>query len=118
MPLMNAGLMMDMAPSGPVAPEVVARVTRLIEGEPALPMAAQLALNGVNGKSFALNEPGFTAGRGDVLRWRVSEGDDKIAASGTQSWLPVPHPVRERPAAAAASRWLEGHRADHECQRQ
>jgi blue copper oxidase len=78
MPLMKAGLSMGMAPPGPVAPEVVARVTRLIEGEPALPMVEQLALNGVNGKPFALKEHGFTAARGETLRWRVSEGDDKM----------------------------------------
>jgi blue copper oxidase len=78
MPLMKAGLMMGSASPSPVTPEVVARATRLIEGGPVLPMAEQLALNGVNGKSFALKEPGFTAGRGDVLRWRVSEGDDKM----------------------------------------
>ncbi|WP_250456150.1 multicopper oxidase CueO [Caballeronia sp. ATUFL_M2_KS44] len=78
MPLMKAGLMMGMTPPGPVAPETVARVTRLIEGEPTLPMAEQLALNGVNGKPFALKEPGFVAARGDLLRWRVSEGDDKM----------------------------------------
>ncbi|WP_406869868.1 multicopper oxidase CueO [Paraburkholderia fungorum] len=78
MPLMKAGLMMGMAPPGPVAQDVVARVTRLIEGEPALQLADQLALNGVNGKPFALQGPGFTASRGDVLRWRVSEGGDKM----------------------------------------
>lgn len=78
MPLMKAGLMMDMAPHGPVAPEVVARATQAIEGEPALPISEQLALNGVNGKSFALDGPGFSAGRNEVLHWRVSEGDDKM----------------------------------------
>jgi blue copper oxidase len=78
MPLMKAGLPMGVAPPGPIPPEVVARVTRLIEGEPTLPMAEQLALNGVNGKPFALKETGFTAARGNMLRWRVSEGDDKM----------------------------------------
>ncbi|CAM2148358.1 Multicopper oxidase CueO [Pararobbsia alpina] len=78
MPLMKAGLTMGMAPAGPVAPEVIARVTRLIEGQPALSIAEQLALNGVNGKAYTLNQPGFTAGRGVGLRWRVSEGDDKM----------------------------------------
>ncbi|MEP9377682.1 multicopper oxidase CueO [Aquabacter sp. CN5-332] len=95
MPLMKAGLMMDMShggtahagmahagmampPSSGIAPEVVARVTKLIEDEPELSKAAQLSVNGVNGKPYSLHEPGFTAPRGTVLRWRISEGDDQM----------------------------------------
>ncbi len=78
MPLMRAGLMMDMPGHGPIAPEVVARVTRLIEDEPELPRAEQLSANGVNGKPFGLHEPGFAAPRGAVLRWRISEGSDQM----------------------------------------
>jgi blue copper oxidase len=80
MPLTKAGLGMDMG--GKIAPAVVARVTALIEGQPAMPMAEQLAANGINGKSFALEVPGFAAPLGQVLRWRISEGDDAM-----------PHPV-------------------------
>ena len=61
---------------------VVARVTRLIEDQPELSQAAQLSANGVNGKPYALDEPGFAAKRETVLRWRISEGDDAM-----------PHPV-------------------------
>ncbi len=78
MPLTKAGLGMG----GKIDPAVVARVTRLIEDQPELSRAAQLSANGVNGKSFALGEAGFTAKRGQALRWRISEGDDRM-----------PHPV-------------------------
>jgi blue copper oxidase len=94
MPLMKAGLGMgsgmamgsgmssNSGMGGKIDPAVVARVIRLIEDQPELSQAAQLSTNGVNGKSFALGEPGFTAKRGQDLRWRISEGED-----------PMPHPV-------------------------
>jgi blue copper oxidase len=82
MPLMKAGLGMgkgmDMSMGGKIDPAVVARVTRLIEDQPELSRAAQLAANGVNGKSYALTEPGFAVRRSQDLRWRVSEGDDPM----------------------------------------
>ena len=80
MPLMNAGLVMGKG--GKIDPMVVARVVKLIEEQPELPRAEQLAANGVNGKPFALGEAGFAVRRGQDLRWRISEGDDAM-----------PHPV-------------------------
>ena len=77
MPLMKAGLT-EMANSGRGNPAVIARVTSLIEDDPELSRAAQLSANGVNGKPFALGEPGFTAQRGEMLRWRISEGGDQM----------------------------------------
>lgn len=79
---MEKGMAMGGMMGGMIDPAVVARVTRLIEDQPELSLAEQLSTNGVNGTSFALNEPGFTAKRGQDLRWRISEGDDKM-----------PHPV-------------------------
>jgi blue copper oxidase len=95
MPLMRAGLGMSasasMAPHAGMTmgsqishidPAVVARVTRIIEDQPELSRTVQLSANGINSKSYALHESGFTAKRGDMLRWRISEGAD-----------PMPHPV-------------------------
>jgi len=87
MPMMEAGLGMSMGASSAMAhapdPAVVARGTRLIEEQPQLSPAEQLSANGVNGKPFALTAPpGFAARRGVDLRWRISEGDDRM-----------PHPV-------------------------
>lgn len=89
MPLMKAGLMgmgggMDhgamkgQSHGDKPSADVVARVTQLIENEPELSRPDLLALNGVNGKSYALDEPGFSAARDVPLRWRISEGDDKM----------------------------------------
>ncbi|MBV8451579.1 MAG: multicopper oxidase domain-containing protein, partial [Deltaproteobacteria bacterium] len=82
MPLTKAGLGMgkgmDTSMGGKIDPAVVARVTRLIEDQPELSRAAQLAANGVNGKSYALTEAGFAVRRSQDLRWRVSEGDDPM----------------------------------------
>jgi blue copper oxidase len=81
MPLMKAGLMkmgMGMDDSGPIAPEVVERVIRLIEDEPELSRDDQFAANGINGRPFGLKEQGFAARRGETLRWRVSEGGDQM----------------------------------------
>lgn len=75
MPLMMAGLMEK---GGPSDPAVVARVTKLIVDQPDLSEAEQLAANGVNGKPFALHEPGFAAPRNQQLRWRISEGSDQM----------------------------------------
>jgi len=46
--------------------------------QPALPKAAQLSVNGINGKSFALDEPTFAARRSQELRWRISEASDRM----------------------------------------
>ena len=96
-PMMEAGLGMSMGspsamamPSGTsmgmghsLDPAVIDRGTKLIEEQPQLAPAEQLSANGVNGKSFALKAPpDFTAKRGVDLRWRISEGDDRM-----------PHPV-------------------------
>lgn len=90
MPLTQAGLMMGMgqapgmahgtgmAHGGMPGADVVARVTRLIEDEPELSEAERLSANGVNGQPFALHAPGFNARRGEMLLWRISEGDDKM----------------------------------------
>lgn len=77
---MTAGAGMSMG--GKISPAVVARVVKLIEDQPALPMAQQLSAMGINGKSFSETAAGFTAQRGQDLRWRISEGDDAM-----------PHPV-------------------------
>jgi blue copper oxidase len=75
MPLKKAGLAMGM---GKIDPAVIARVIRLIEDEPALSAAEQFSANGVNGKPYALDEPGFAVRRGEALRWRISEGGDQM----------------------------------------
>jgi blue copper oxidase len=74
----NASGMAGMANGGKIAPEVVARVSRLIEDEPALSTEEQLSASGVNGKPFALHDPGFTTRQGLPLRWRISEGTDQM----------------------------------------
>jgi blue copper oxidase len=71
-----------MSMGGKISPAVVARVVRLIEDQPAIPMAQQLSAMGINGKSFSDTAPGFTAQRSQDLRWRISEGSDAM-----------PHPV-------------------------
>jgi blue copper oxidase len=80
MPLMEAGLGMDMG--GKIDPAVVARITKLIDGQPAMSRAKQLAANGIDDKPFALSEPPFAAPLGKMLRWLISESDDLM-----------PHPV-------------------------
>ncbi len=79
---MSMGSGAGMSVSGGISPAVVARVVKLIEGQPAMPKAQQLSAMGINGKSFSVTEKGFTAQRGQYLRWRISEGDDAM-----------PHPV-------------------------
>lgn len=74
MPLTKAGLTMG----GKIDPAIAARVTALIENAPELSVAEQLSASGVNGKPYALDEPGFAAPRGTLLRWRISEGDDQM----------------------------------------
>ncbi len=81
MPLQQAGLP-AMIQSGKTDPAVVARVADLIVGDPALSQAEQLASNGVNQKPFLLERIDFTAARDQDLRWRISEGRDRM-----------PHPV-------------------------
>jgi blue copper oxidase len=87
MPLVKAGLGMGKGMKGmgmgmgmgdKIDPAVVARVIKLIEDQPELSQAAQLAANGVNGKPYALNAPSFAVRRGQDLRWRISEGDDQM----------------------------------------
>jgi blue copper oxidase len=78
MPLAEAGLTMG----GTIDAGVITRATALIEEQPAMPIAEQLAANGINGKSFALGHPAFAAPLGQMLRWRIGEGDDMM-----------PHPV-------------------------
>ena len=81
MPLQQAGLP-AMIQSGKTDPAVVARVADLIVGDPALSQAEQLSSNGVNRKPFSLERIDFTAARDKDLRWRISEGRDRM-----------PHPV-------------------------
>jgi blue copper oxidase len=77
MPLETAGLM-SMAESRKTDPAVVARVVELIVNGPALSQSDQLSANGVNGKPFALDRNDFTAARNQDLRWRISEGGDRM----------------------------------------
>jgi cuproxidase len=77
MPLMEAGLMAT-AKNGETNPTVAARVTKLIVDQPELSKAAQLSANGVNGRPFALDKPGFAARRSQELRWRISEASDRM----------------------------------------
>jgi blue copper oxidase len=77
MPLKKAGLM-AMIESGKTDPAVVARVVDLIVNGPALAQSDQLSASGVNGAPFALGEKGFEAIRNQDLRWRISEGSDRM----------------------------------------
>jgi blue copper oxidase len=77
MPLADAGLP-AMIKSGKSDPAVVARVVDLIVNTPALPEAEQLSWNGVNGKPFSLDRVDFSAARNQELRWRISEGTDRM----------------------------------------
>ncbi|MBS0643647.1 MAG: multicopper oxidase CueO [Acetobacteraceae bacterium] len=77
MPLQKAGLV-AMAGGGRIDPAVVARVTDLIVNGKPLGRAEQLSSNGVNGKPFAMHEPGFTAALNQPLRWRIAEGSDRM----------------------------------------
>ena len=75
MPLEQAGLP-AMIKSGNTDPAVVARVVKLIVGDPALSEAEQLSSSGVNGKPFSLNRVDFSAPRNQDLHWRISERRD------------------------------------------
>jgi blue copper oxidase len=70
--------MAAMGKNGQTDPAVIARVVDLIVNGPALSQSDQLSANGVNGKPFALGEKGFAAPRGQFLRWRISEGSDRM----------------------------------------
>jgi blue copper oxidase len=80
MPPMESRPTMSMV--GKMDPAVIARVTELIEGQPSMPRAEQLAANGINGRPFALDKLDFAAPLGQLLHRRISEGDDRM-----------PHPV-------------------------
>lgn len=95
MPLTMAGLGMDMRSkmsamqamagadmAGKTDPAIIARVTKLIEDQPAMSRKEQLAASGINGKPFVFGGPAFAAPLDQALRWRISEGDDQM-----------PHPV-------------------------
>jgi len=75
--LKGAGLM-GLTAGGKADLEVAARVVKLIVDEPALPQAEQLSANGVNGKPFSLDRINFAAPRDQYLRWRISEGSDRM----------------------------------------
>jgi blue copper oxidase len=75
---MSKGSGSRMSMGGKPDPAVVARVVRLIEDQPEMPMAEQLSAMGINGKPFSVMETGFAAPRGQDLRWRISEGDDQM----------------------------------------
>jgi blue copper oxidase len=77
MALEQTGLM-AMAKSAKTDPAVVARVVDLIVNGPALPRPDQLSANGVNGKPFSPAERGFAAAREQLIRWRISEGSDRM----------------------------------------
>jgi len=77
MPLDHAGLP-DMIKSRRTDPAVIARVVDLIVNLPALPEAEQFSWNGVNGKPFSLDRVDFSAARNQDLRWRISQGIDKM----------------------------------------
>lgn len=75
--LKQVGLM-KMAKAGKASPKVAARVANVIVNEPALSQTGQLSANGVNGKSFSLDRINFAAVRNQYLRWRISEGSDRM----------------------------------------
>ena len=75
--LKRAGLM-AMAKNGKTDPAVVARLADLIVNEPVLSQSDQLSANGVNGKSFSIDRIDFAAVRNQDLRWRISEGSDRM----------------------------------------
>ncbi|MCO1335098.1 multicopper oxidase CueO [Microbulbifer sp. OS29] len=76
--LIDATGLQKMMASGATDPTVVAKVVELITRGPALPLKAQLTANAINGVSFSFTEPGFTAARNRYLRWKISEGQDKM----------------------------------------
>ena len=78
MMLLNKAGLMTLAETAKPNPAVVARVTALIVNSPALSRAVQLSVNGVNGAPFSLTQKGFAATRNQDLRWRISEGSDRM----------------------------------------
>jgi blue copper oxidase len=114
--LMKAGLgMTEMGTSGKIDPATLARVIRLIEDEPELSRPAQLSANGVNGKSYMLDESGFAVRRGELLRWRISEGSDQMVhpvhIHGCQFRILSERGQKPTETGGVSSR-LEGHRTD------
>nr|WP_258571181.1 multicopper oxidase CueO [Flavimaribacter sediminis] len=73
----EAGLM-AMNKSGKSDAETLRKVRALLYDGPPLSLSQQLSANAVNGKSFALNEVSDNAPIGVNLRWRLSEGDDRM----------------------------------------
>ncbi len=78
MMLLDRAGLMSMGGNMGVAPSVAESVTRLIVDEPAMTEADQLAANGVNGKPFSLDRIDFAAARDVLMRWRISEGSDRM----------------------------------------
>jgi len=77
MALKKAGLM-TMGGGGMIDPAVVSRVTELILSEPEMSESDQLSANGVNGRPFSMDRIDFGAARNQDLRWRISEGSDRM----------------------------------------
>lgn len=75
---MGGSMHVGMAEGGRIDPAVVARVVKLIEDQPAMPVAQQLSAMGINSKPFSNAEKGFAARRGQDLRWRIAEGNDQM----------------------------------------
>ncbi len=73
----QAGLM-RMMKSKKTDPAVVEAVEKLITDGPALPLKTQLAANAVNGRAFELGAVPYTAPIRTDLRWRISEGTDRM----------------------------------------
>ncbi|MEM8840762.1 MAG: multicopper oxidase CueO [Pseudomonadota bacterium] len=73
----KAGLM-KMQMSGKSDPAVIAAVNKLIVEGPALPLDQQLKANAINGAPFEMGDVPFSAPIHTDLRWRISEGSDRM----------------------------------------
>ena len=75
--LAEAGLM-EMNKSGKTDPDTVAKVRAVLYDGPTLTHAQQLAANAINGEPFVLGKVPYNAPINTNLRWRLSEGDDRM----------------------------------------
>ncbi len=73
----EAGLM-EMNKTGKSDAETVRKVRALLYDAPPLSREQQLSANAVDGKSFVLGEVSGDAPMGVNIRWRISEGDDRM----------------------------------------
>ena len=116
MPLEQAGLP-AMIKSGNTDPAVVARVVKLIVGDPALSEAEQLSSSGVNGKPFSLNRVRFLGAPQPGSPLADLGTTRSNAAPRAHPWLPVPHHLPGWQAAGTRACGVEGCRTNLERRR-